>query len=252
MKTLFFLPPIMPLNEENIFAAPSYTGQWIAGRNGRTFLRDDGSEPFDQWEVIDGKYYYFDKNGVCLTDTLAPDGKSLDKNGVWTAGGFQMIHIYEEYSLSTGIRANRTTLQDTGLCRFTDRSEGEIFAVLDGGLACRRDVQSDDSLYYSFPPWPGAFFRMEKTAGPVRKCRNIYGPFAAFFSSSGSDIITCSQLERALDLCAPISIKKNRGENRHYATFSYRHCLFYIFLCTADGIFMGNSAISATADIFRL
>ena len=163
-----------------------------------------------------------------------------------------MIHIYEEYSLSTGIRADRATLQDTGLCRFTDRSEGEIFAVLDGGLACRRDVQSDDSLYYSFPPWPGAFFRMEKTAGPVRKCRNIYGPFAAFFSCSGSDIITCSQLERALDLCAPISIKKNRGENRHYATFSYRHCLFYIFLCTADGIFMGNSAISATADIFRL
>ena len=140
MKTLFFLPPIMPLNEENIFAAPSYTGQWIAGRSGRTFLRDDGSEPFDQWEVIDGKYYYFDKNGVCLTDTLAPDGKSLDKNGVWTAGGFQMIHIYEEYSLSTGIRADRATLQDTGLCRFTDRSEREIFAVLDGGQACRRDV----------------------------------------------------------------------------------------------------------------
>ena len=61
------------------------------------------------WYWIDGnndgisECYYFDSNGYLLTDTVTPDGYTVDKNGCWTADGkvisirTQVIEVKEQY-----------------------------------------------------------------------------------------------------------------------------------------------------------
>ncbi|KXB57461.1 cell wall-binding repeat protein, partial [Gemelliphila asaccharolytica] len=34
-----------------------------------------------EWEIIGGKWYYFDINGYMLVDTITPDGYYIDTDG---------------------------------------------------------------------------------------------------------------------------------------------------------------------------
>ena len=35
------------------------------------------------WQRINGKWYYLTESGECLMNTTTPDGKKVDKDGVW-------------------------------------------------------------------------------------------------------------------------------------------------------------------------
>ncbi|MDY2713475.1 MAG: hypothetical protein SOV73_09145 [Candidatus Faecivivens sp.] len=37
----------------------------------------------DSWNYIGGKWYYFGTDGAMLSDTMTPDGYTIDSNGVW-------------------------------------------------------------------------------------------------------------------------------------------------------------------------
>ena len=37
----------------------------------------------NEWEIINGIWYYFDENGYMLADTTTPDGYYVDVNGAW-------------------------------------------------------------------------------------------------------------------------------------------------------------------------
>ena len=249
MKTIFLLSPILSLATENSLAVPSFTGRWKQDEWGWTFRKDGGTVPMNKWEIIDGKYYYFNEKGYCLRNTCVSEGRKVDGRGIWTKNNKHIIHIYDEHTMSTTIQAKELTLKDTGLCGFVEKDENEIEGNLGKGQPCRRDNSCDDHLYYSYPMWPGAYFNMERNGDHYRKCTKIYGPFAAFFTCSGFDVITCGQLEKELN--TPVFVKKVWGEKRHFADFVYKGCSCSIFLCTSEGIFLGNSCMSATANVFE-
>lgn len=60
---------------------------WIPSAFGWWWQREDGTFPCDQWEYIDGnndgiaECYYFDENGILLTDTICPDYSIVNKDG---------------------------------------------------------------------------------------------------------------------------------------------------------------------------
>ncbi|WP_155991166.1 hypothetical protein [Oribacterium sp. FC2011] len=80
-------------------------GQWIYGQYGQTgYQRDDGTYSVNQWELIDGKWYYFDgegwmmknswiqskyyvgNDGAMIVDGQTCDGFLVDSEGVYIPG----------------------------------------------------------------------------------------------------------------------------------------------------------------------
>lgn len=58
----------------------SFAGEWRQDNVGWWWQEDDGSYPVDEWQYINGKYYYFDKSGYMLHDTKY-DGIELGSDG---------------------------------------------------------------------------------------------------------------------------------------------------------------------------
>lgn len=56
--------------------------QWIWVDNKWYYLKQDGAM-LTGWQKINGKWYYLASSGECLMNTTTPDGKKVDKNGVW-------------------------------------------------------------------------------------------------------------------------------------------------------------------------
>lgn len=71
----------------------SYAGQWKSDSIGWWYQNDDGSYPMNGWQWIDtnqdgmSESYYFDQSGYLLTNTLTPDGYTVNQDGAWTVGG---------------------------------------------------------------------------------------------------------------------------------------------------------------------
>lgn len=71
----------------------SYAGQWKSNSIGWWWQNDDGSYPQNGWQWIDSNQdgmaesYYFDQSGYLLTNTLTPDGYTVNQDGAWTVGG---------------------------------------------------------------------------------------------------------------------------------------------------------------------
>ena len=67
-----------------IFSLTAFAGQWKQETDGRWWYQnDDGSYPFSCWQLIDGKYYYFDSNGYLLVNAITPDGCLVGADGAW-------------------------------------------------------------------------------------------------------------------------------------------------------------------------
>lgn len=47
----------------------------------------DGSYTRSGWQVIDGKWYYFDAEGWMLSSTTTPDGYTVNADGQWVKDG---------------------------------------------------------------------------------------------------------------------------------------------------------------------
>ncbi len=76
----------------------AFAGYWRQDGNGWWYVNDDGKYPCNAWQYIDGKWYYFEregymvtnmwkqeyylgKDGAMLTSTTTPDGFKVDSNG---------------------------------------------------------------------------------------------------------------------------------------------------------------------------
>ena len=55
--------------------------------NDRRYYLDNGTYYMNQWAWINGRCYYFDENGVSLTDTVTPDGYQVNGDGQWIENG---------------------------------------------------------------------------------------------------------------------------------------------------------------------
>ena len=58
---------------------------WQNSGYGWWYQRANGTYPHNEWEIINGIWYYFDENGYMLADTTTPDGYYVDENGAWIA-----------------------------------------------------------------------------------------------------------------------------------------------------------------------
>ena len=56
---------------------------WQNSGYGWWYQRANGTYPSNEWEIINGIWYYFDENGYMLADTTTPDGYYVDLNGAW-------------------------------------------------------------------------------------------------------------------------------------------------------------------------
>lgn len=66
-------------------AVPAFAGQWQKDSMGWWYLNDNNTYPANGWQSIGGVMYYFDNRGYLLTNTVTPDGYTVDKNGAWVS-----------------------------------------------------------------------------------------------------------------------------------------------------------------------
>ncbi len=67
-----------------LFSFTAFAGEWKQEPDGRWwYLNDDGTYPFNCWQQIDGKYYYFDANGYLVVNSITPDGYLVGADGAW-------------------------------------------------------------------------------------------------------------------------------------------------------------------------
>ena len=59
---------------------------WKQDSTGWWYQNADGSYPKSTWQLIDGKYYYFNEAGYMLANTTTPDGYQVDGSGAWIQG----------------------------------------------------------------------------------------------------------------------------------------------------------------------
>lgn len=84
------------------FTSVAFADSWIRANDGRWWYRhDNGTFTQGAWELIDGKYYYFDGEGWMLSNTTTPDGYYVGADGAWAQNG----------AASSG--STQTTVQET-------------------------------------------------------------------------------------------------------------------------------------------
>lgn len=76
----------------------SYAGSWKVDEKGKWYVNDDGTQPYEQWQEIDGQWYYFNPigymernaeidgyylgaDGAMFKNAKTPDGRDIDENG---------------------------------------------------------------------------------------------------------------------------------------------------------------------------
>ena len=223
-----------------------FAGQWEQIGSDWKYMQDNGTYAANGWYSVDCKYYYFDGNGIMLSNTTTPDGESVNENGAWVKNGKAHVAEYSDTKtdwtvLPTTIAAESATLADTGLSGFIGETDNVISNALGESETCAGADQ------YMFPSRPAAVFKISPTTNAGNVCITIEGPFAAFFTCSGSDVITKEQIEQALGV--QVSIGMAWYEERWYANFVYNGNGYSIFSCTPDGTIRGDSSVSVTKHI---
>lgn len=79
-----------------LMTMPVFAGQWMQEAQGWRYLNDNGKYMSEAWQWIDGKCYYFNKNGYCLLDTTTPDGYTVDDSGAWIVDDMVQIQDQEK------------------------------------------------------------------------------------------------------------------------------------------------------------
>lgn len=62
-----------------------YAGAWynMPNSNYWFYIQDDNTFAINKWVVDNGKYYYFDNNGIMLSNTITPDGYTVGSDGAY-------------------------------------------------------------------------------------------------------------------------------------------------------------------------
>ncbi|WP_312502933.1 hypothetical protein [Lacrimispora sp.] len=61
----------------------NFTSGWKQDSIGWWYQNADGSYPKSAWQLINGKYYYFNGDGYMLSNTTTPDGYKVNSSGAW-------------------------------------------------------------------------------------------------------------------------------------------------------------------------
>ncbi|WP_395546682.1 MULTISPECIES: hypothetical protein [unclassified Lacrimispora] len=75
---------IMSIMLSTAFCINAIAGEWKFNDLGWKYQNEDGSYMTNTWGEINGKWYYFNRDGYMLSDTITPDGYQVNKNGEWT------------------------------------------------------------------------------------------------------------------------------------------------------------------------
>ena len=80
-----------------VSAVPAYAGVWKTGDGENTgrwwYDNEDGTWAAAQWKWIDGNHdgtaecYFFDESGWLASNTVTPDGYTVNADGAWTVDG---------------------------------------------------------------------------------------------------------------------------------------------------------------------
>lgn len=73
----------------------AFAGSWGKNDTGWFYLKDNGQYATNEWDTINGKYYYFDGNGYMLSDTITPDGYTVNADGA--------LNIWYDWKVSVRI-----------------------------------------------------------------------------------------------------------------------------------------------------
>lgn len=95
MKKNYLFTTVLILSLSASF--PAFAGSWLLGQDGKEvrwwYDNGDGTRAGNEWKWIDGdgngisECYCFDADGWLLTDTITPDGYTVDVNGAWCVDG---------------------------------------------------------------------------------------------------------------------------------------------------------------------
>ncbi len=58
-------------------------GRMLTGWQGRRYYKESGEQVKNGWIKDNDNWYYFDSNGELLTNTITPEGYTVDEKGVW-------------------------------------------------------------------------------------------------------------------------------------------------------------------------
>jgi len=81
---------------------------WKSDAVGWWYSNGDGTYPVNEWKEIDGKRYFFGKDGYMLHDTTTPDGRKVGSDGVLIAE-----YPYNAEQLSAIERYKQSVVQNT-------------------------------------------------------------------------------------------------------------------------------------------
>lgn len=107
MKKVILCIVMIILFSESVFAThwlliPGTDNSWCC-------MQDDGSLAKDKWAMSDtdgdGKYeyYYFNGDGIMLSNTITPDGYQLDVNGAWVVDGIVQTKQIEQSKITSNV-----------------------------------------------------------------------------------------------------------------------------------------------------
>ena len=58
-------------------------GHMLIGWQGKHYYKDSGEQVKNSWIKDNDNWYYFDSNGELLTNTITPEGYTVDEKGIW-------------------------------------------------------------------------------------------------------------------------------------------------------------------------
>ncbi len=134
---------------------------WVEDQVGFWWKEYDGSYPVETWMWLDGngdgisECYYFGDDGYLLTNTVTPDGYTVNKYGAWTIDGAVQvkfsgpgIELREQESaaaqtVATASNAVRTEAAETG----TDTAQAELETETESAVETAASSESEALVY---------------------------------------------------------------------------------------------------------
>ena len=140
-----------------VFSSLTFASEWKQEVDGRWWYQhDDGNYTTNNWELIDGKYYYFDAQGWMLANTTTPDGKYVGADGAWVMNGLDASTSMESLSqtastISTDLPAEGYNIIPYNLLPYSVYSrstkytvtKAKTYAGSNGGLRIKFDYKAE-------------------------------------------------------------------------------------------------------------
>lgn len=100
MKKILTLAVVL----SSVFCLNVFAGEWKQDNVGWWYQNDDGSYVKNAWKEDNGKWYYFNEGGYMLSNTITPDGYTVNESGEW-------VHQNETAALTSN---KKYTFSSTG------------------------------------------------------------------------------------------------------------------------------------------